>query len=214
MIGPHTPSACGGLGVEHAAQPPVQAALQQTPSTQNRARALAGAGAGGALRLNVTHAVPRAVVAGRAVARWWRRPSCRRRAANVRVARVGGDRLADARAVAGAGRRVRRAEARFADARRAGLPLAAGAGAVARAVLAAAGRRVLRAFAVRIGARGDRDGRGRRSAPVFAFAQALQAPPQAVSQHTPSTQKPVAHSALLAHVAPCVLSGMHAVPAQ
>jgi hypothetical protein len=58
-------------------------------------------------------------------------------------------------------------------------------------------------------------GRQRPSvAPVLAFAQALQVPPQADSQQTPSAQKPVAHAAELLQVAPCCLSGMHAVPSQ
>ena len=53
------------------------------------------------------------------------------------------------------------------------------------------------------------------AAPVLAFAQALQAPPQADSQQTPSTQKPLAHSAAAAAASrPAPSAARTAVPAQ
>src|SRR5262249_37016132 len=80
----------------------------------------------------------------------------RRRAALVPAARPVRGRRAAARAVADPGRRVRRAAARLGRAGDPGGPLAAGARAVAHAVRAAAGRRLLRTFVVGIAARRDR----------------------------------------------------------
>ena len=121
------------------------------------ARAVARRGAGGAVRLLRHAGARRAVVAGRAVGVRRRTSSAHAvGAAHVRAARRGGRRLAGARAVAGAGGRVRRAAARLGRRRRCRPSAAAGAGAVARAVVAAGRRGVLRALVVGIGAADDR----------------------------------------------------------
>jgi hypothetical protein len=58
-------------------------------------------------------------------------------------------------------------------------------------------------------------GRHRPSAaPVIAPAHALQLPVHAVSQHTPSTQLPLAHSGPAAHTVPLVFGATHALPTQ
>jgi hypothetical protein len=58
-------------------------------------------------------------------------------------------------------------------------------------------------------------GRQRPSAwVVLAPEQAMQPPPHAASQQTPSMQKPLAHSPAPPQAAPCTFSVTHAVPAQ
>lgn len=52
------------------------------------------------------------------------------------------------------------------------------------------------------------------AAPVSAAAHALQLPVHAVSQHTPSTQLPLAHSGPAAHTVPSVFGVTHTVPIQ
>ncbi len=52
------------------------------------------------------------------------------------------------------------------------------------------------------------------AAPVIAAAHALQLPVHAVSQHTPSTQLPLAHSEPAAHTVPLVFGATHVVPTQ
>jgi hypothetical protein len=50
--------------------------------------------------------------------------------------------------------------------------------------------------------------------PVSAAEQAWQVPVHAPLQHTPSTQKPLAHWSVALHVAPFVCLGTQAIPAQ
>jgi len=52
------------------------------------------------------------------------------------------------------------------------------------------------------------------AAPVIAPAHALHVPVQAVSQHTPSTQLPLAHSGPAPHTVPFAFGATHTVPMQ
>jgi hypothetical protein len=53
-----------------------------------------------------------------------------------------------------------------------------------------------------------------RPEPFFAAVQAWHAGVQAVAQHTPSTQKPLAHSFVAAHVKPALFCGTHTAAEQ
>ena len=198
------------LRAGHAA--PLQAVLQHTPSTQLPL----------AHWLPLVHAVPlspsaRTSPPGSDCRRCSRCPGARRRArrgaAHVRAARRVGDGLADARAVARPGGRERRYVHDCADAGGAGHPAAARARAVAGAVEPAAQVEScvhsLRGWVPAVA------GRHRPlAAPVSAPAHALQLPVHAVSQHTPSTQLPLAHSGPAAHTVPSVFGATHMVPIQ
>ena len=121
-----------------------------------------------------------------------RTSSCTSCAADVDAAGRRGHREAGARAVADPGGRVRARAARFGHAGDADGPVAARARAVAHAVVLTGRRRFLRAFVVGIGARRHRRGRGRWPGRSCRSRRRMQMPVQAVSQQTPSTQKPLA----------------------
>ena len=213
MIGPHRPRAGRSWRSSTRRSCRCKRRCSSTPSTQNRRRALAVAGAGGALRLERHACRAGAVVACRAVAAAGAGRLARRRAARVCVARVRGDRATHARCrrrcgpactssrdtirrrtscrSATCGRRRRRRKCR--RCRR--------------------WRRVLRAFAVRIGARGDRVAGAVGGARLRVRAGVARAAAGALAAHAVDAEVGRALGAA-AHVVPCVFSGRHAVPAQ